>query len=294
MRSSAPVWVRVLLAAERAAQAAARVVTVLRDEALFAWLPPARRPAVNAALYAGQTSTYGPGGRFFSNGLFDWERAIIEHARFPRAGTILVGGAGGGRETSALLARGYSVIAFEPTPELVRAGARLVAGSKGSSFHEAAYADVVRASSGGGPLAAVLAGAHVDGVVLGWDSFVYLEPDERDPLFAALRHVAPRAPVLVSFRAPPPAEAAGTSTRRLRLWLRRLFAALGAPAVRRAGEMFSTTGGFLHGITAEELRLIAERHGYRVAHLAPTPSPHALLVPAAGAGREGTPDPNHP
>ena len=90
----------------------------IRDELLLAWIPPAERVALTAALYAGQ-STYLPGGPRFEGGLFAWEERALE--AFPRSGRVLLGAAGAGRELGALVARGFEVVAFDPCQPFVDA-----------------------------------------------------------------------------------------------------------------------------------------------------------------------------
>ena len=276
---TAPRWVRALLALDRGAHALARLVSALRDELLFAWVPPSRRADVTAALYAAQP-TYAPGGGTFRVGLFDWERALVETPPFPRAGRLLVGGAGGGREAVALRDRGYEVVAFEPVATLVRAGAPAVAERPGALLIRASYDDLVRAARGeASPLTPVLAGRRFDGVVLGWGSLAHVTEDEdRVALLRAVRAVAPAAPVILSFTDLLPPDPLGGRTAALRGRLRRLFASLGAPGRYRPGDRFTPWGGFSRDTDAAAIETLAQRAAYDVVCIASNPG-RAMLNP---------------
>ena len=282
---TAPGWVRALLALDRGAQALARLVSVVRDEVLFAWVPPSRRAELTAALYAGQT-TYAPGGGTFRAGLFDWERALIEMPPFPRTGRLLVGGAGGGREAVALRDRGYEVVAFEPVAALVRAGVPAVAERPGALLIRASYDDLVRAARGEpSPLAPALAAAGVDGVVLGWGSLGHVtEEEDRVALLRAVRAIAPAAPVILSFTDALAPDPRGSRTAALRRGLRRLFAALGAPARYRPGDRFTPWGGFSRDSDAAAIETLARSAAYDVVFIASNPG-RAMLTPGGGERR---------
>jgi hypothetical protein len=77
-------------------------------------------------LAFGESQAYQPESHAFRADWFPWERLALERW-FPRApARVLVGGAGGGRETLQLLDGGYDVVAFEPVVTLAHAlGARL-------------------------------------------------------------------------------------------------------------------------------------------------------------------------
>jgi hypothetical protein len=73
--------------------------------------------AYSDRIYAA-TSTYRADSPNFREGLFHWEEDMIARA-FPKPpGRVLVGGAGGGREAFALAARGFEVVAFDPSQGL--------------------------------------------------------------------------------------------------------------------------------------------------------------------------------
>jgi hypothetical protein len=76
--------------------------------------------AFNDIAYSGQ-AIYRPESALFKTELFPWESRAID-AHFPKApATVLIGGAGGGREALAFERRGHSVVAFEPAAALAEA-----------------------------------------------------------------------------------------------------------------------------------------------------------------------------
>ncbi len=286
-----PFWVRAVFALARVAQTLAAATAVLRDEMLLAWIPPARRDAITEALFARQR-TYAPGGATYDGGLFDWEVELLALPHVPRTGRVLVGGAGGGREVAALRARGYQVVAFEPSAPLARAGADALT-PDGTNFVRASYADLVRAANGdGGPLAAPLAalrgpgrGEGVDFVLLGWTSVSYvMEEPDRVALLRALRTLAPAAPVCLSFNEPTALNTGGRMATARRA-LRRLFATLGAPGQPRDRDRFLAWAGFFRESDPAEITALAHGSGYSVAFIASGPG-RAVLVPE-GTGEGG-------
>jgi hypothetical protein len=74
--------------------------------------------AYNDIAFSGQ-AMYRPGSDVFRDDLFPWEREAVK-AWFPAPpATVLIGGAGGGREALALARRGYAVTTFDPALGLV-------------------------------------------------------------------------------------------------------------------------------------------------------------------------------
>jgi hypothetical protein len=267
-------WVRSLLAADRAARGAARALAAVRDELLCAFVPPEARPLVNASIYDHETK-YLPSGRVFEAGLFEWELEALRRMQVPAGGTILLGGAGAGRELVGLCRLGYSVAAFEPSPRLV-AGLRAVAEREpGSSVAEGSYADLLPARRGRGPLAELVA-RRFDGVVFGWGSFSHvLSEQERSAVLEATRAIAPGAALLISHLPTQPG-AVGLARRRLRAVLSRIS----APGLEQPVTGFLPEGGFYVGLGSDGLRDIAEAAGYHVASSNPHPYPHAILLPS--------------
>lgn len=285
MSATIPRWARALLLLDRAVHSTVRLAALARSEVLLAGLDPAQRDAVNAAVFSAE-DTYSPGGPTYARGLFAWEREAIGRAPFPPSGRVLLGGGGGGRELSGLCALGYEVVAFEPAPALSDAMLRVAADLPVARAYRGSYADLARAARGdGGPLAA-LVGVPFDAVVLGWASFTHLtDADARSSLLAALRALAPGAPVLLSYLGPDDDGRANGRVERLRAPLRRwLSLALGRPPAA-PGEGFVPGAGFFQRFTATEIERLAAEAGYTVASSALEPYPHAVLVPATPSGR---------
>ena len=274
-----PAWARALLLADRAVHSTVRLAALVRTELLLAGLSPGEREAVNAAVFSAE-DTYAPGGPTFSQGLFAWERAAVATDPFPRSGRVLLGGAGGGRELAGLSALGYEVVAFEPAPALAAALREVVAGLSRATALEGSYADLVRAVHGeDGPLGA-LAGSRFDAVVLGWASFSHLtDPAAREALLAALRSLAPSAPVLLSYLGPDDDGRANGRVERLRDPVRRALARVAGRDPAAAGEGFIPGAGFYQRFTPEEIEGMAAAAGYEVAMHEREPYPHALLAP---------------
>jgi hypothetical protein len=277
MKEKAPLLVRALLVLDRVMSALWRASVMIRDEALWAWTSQPDRERTNRAIY-GRLKTYLPGGVTFEEGLFDWERAAITSSSFPPSGRILLGAAGGGRELAELCKMGYEVVAFEPAPALAESARAVAFPYPESKVIFASFADIVRAArNGSGPLAPHVCAREFHGVILGWTSFSYVGREERDALLKALRVLAPRAPVLLSYLV------AGDSSEgrqgRIRRWFRLLLRLTGAPALAAPGDGFQPWMGFFQTLTPEEVRSLADRTGYKPVYVKGPPAPHALFVP---------------
>jgi hypothetical protein len=278
---SVPRWVRAIQKVDRLAWYAFHGYEVLRDELLLSWLDARQRSAVIDRAYRDQR-VYLPGGATFERGLFSWERALLARPEVPRAGRVLLGAAGGGRELKALIERGFEPVAFEPNPVL-REGAEQVARehpAAGAIVLDGVYADLEPAVVAAGPLAALAARAPYDLVVLGWGSITHvLTHDEQRSLLVAARALAPRAPLITSFFLRPDVGYGGR-TEQLRTTLRSVFSALGAPNQHiEPGLAYEAGGGFVYAFSESEVQAIAHEAGYAVVLLESSPFPHALLVP---------------
>ena len=271
-----PRWASALLSAHRALELAHSQRVAATLEVLRVGVPASARAPITDAIFARQR-TYAPGGQRFAEALHDWEQAALEHPAWPRAGRVLVGGAGGGRELAALADRGYEVSAFEPSglaDDLARAAA---AAPTPCEALRGDYADLVRALTlGDGPLRPFGAPARFDAVVLGWASLSHvLEPAARRALLIALRRAHPAAPVLLSVhrRHDGPGLPAGVRA------VRRLARALGWPGASLPEPVaFTPFTGFIYRFTEADLRALAAEAGY-AATVRMTPYAHALLVP---------------
>lgn len=257
-------------------QWAAQAERIVRAEALLSLLPAHHREEVTLHTYS-CLRAYLPGGEIFEGGLAQWEVELLEHPATPRNGRVLLAGAGGGREILALGERGYEIFAFEPSVVL-RTGAEEVASRfAGSRCVHGSYADIVRAVRGSGPLAD--APWPFDLVYFGWGSFTHLlsSPEQRAVL-AAVRSLAPNAPLLLSFwvRWHHP----GSKTERARGLVRRALTVVRgvAPA---PGLDFDDRAGFGHCFERPEFEALARNAGYSVALFEERGFPHAILVPAS-------------
>jgi len=277
MKEKAPLLVRALLILDRVMSAMRRTSVMVRDETLWAWTSRQGRERTNRAIYSG-LKTYLPGGATFDEGLFEWERVAITSAFFPPSGRILVGAAGGGRELAGLSKLGYEVVAFEPAPALAAAARAVASAYPRSQVVSASYADVVRSMENGtGPLAPHVCGREFHGVILGWTSFSYVWREERDVLLKALRALAPRAPVLLSYLMADDRSEGRMGV--MRRGFRRLLRFAGAPALAEPGDGFQSWSGFFQTLTPEEVQSLAERTGYKPVYVKGPPAPHALFVP---------------
>jgi hypothetical protein len=276
----APLWARALLASDRLAARLENVRASVRDEALLAWIAPAQRTALTASVYA-DLPTYLPGGARYRSGLFSWEKRLLEMPQVPRAGRVLLGACGPGRELVELVARGFAVVAFDPCEPFVEAARGAIPPGHDAQVVLASYDAVVDAAAGrGGALATACAGKRFDLVVLGWGSLSHVMPSSaRAALLGALRALAPEAPVLASFGLVTEIAPWGHGKGRLRDALRRLFAAAGAPGVSEDHDHFLPTTGFLAYLDRGELQRLARESGYEIAEMDEAPYPHALLTP---------------
>jgi hypothetical protein len=229
-----------------------RALAMVRSECLWAVTSAGQRRRFNRFLYD-RDATYLPGGAYYDQGLFDWEREIIEND-FPNNGTILVGGAGGGREVKALIELDYYVIASEPSSKAFSELKKLE-GEKCKVF-QTSYSEWIAQK--------LFSFERIDAVLLGWGSFSYLYSNaERVAFLRYIRKIAPSAPVLLSFLCP----ALGPRSRLEKL---RWFT--------NAGDAFNSVHGFVHFSTPEEIKGLAHSTGYAIKKGNLIPYPHVLLV----------------
>ncbi len=189
-------------------------------------------------------------------GPLSWEPAWWDAALPPPPARVLVGGAGAGREVTALEARGYRVDAFEPAPALAEALAGACHGQSWTLTHEAVAA-------GRGPT------GPYDAVLLGWGSLSHvLEDSDRRALMrrcAALTDGPILASVFLRDDRRP--------TRPAALGARLGAALLGAERPLHPGVFFLPAVGFLVGFDPSELEALGREAG-RVTELTAAPFPH--------------------
>jgi hypothetical protein len=107
------------LRATTAVDAAYRMFDRVRSALVTKYAPDSVLAAYSDRMYAA-TSTYRADSPNFREGLFHWEDDMIARVFPAPPGRVLVGGAGGGREAFALAARGFEVVAFDPSDGLAR------------------------------------------------------------------------------------------------------------------------------------------------------------------------------
>ncbi len=244
---------RALLAVDRFATRVHTLEATLRDEILWACIPPEQRDAMTSAIYA-RDRGYVAGGARFEARLFEWEARLLEHPRVPRRGRVLIGGAGGGRELRVMCERGYEVTAFEPCEDLQRAAHAVAASYAGARVLRGSYRDLDAAARGEGALASLSNDAPYALVIAGWRSLSHvIEEEERVAMFRSLARIAKGAPILASFLSHRGPRAEGRAQRALR----RTLARLGAPAVAPEGASFIPSAGFAVALAREDIERLA-------------------------------------
>jgi hypothetical protein len=273
--SAVPRWASALMSMHRALEALHAQGAAATLELLRTGLPASARGPFTDAIYARQP-TYAPGGARFGEGLFDWERAALEHPAWPRAGRVLLGGGGGGRELAALSDRGHEVVAFEPSALIDELSRAARAAPTRCEALRGDYDALVQAlTTGGGPLRSLAPPATFDAVVLGWGSLTpVVEPPAQAALLSALRRAYPAAPVLLSVMQ----RLEGAPPRAARV-VRDVARGLGWPGASLPEAVAVTPlAGFIYRFTEAEIRALAAAAGYDAA-VRMKPYAHAVLVP---------------
>jgi len=192
--------------------------------------------------------------------LFPWERRWFAEALPPAPASILVGGAGDGRETRCLAEAGYRVLGFDP---VAPTGGPILRG--GYEDLTAGDTELARRVREAGPW---------DAVLLGWGSYTHVVAAQaRAGLLARLRTLS-TGPVLVSYwRAPVPAGRAKRAGYRIGRWVGR------GAATDLAADGVRPHCGYVHRFHREEIETLAARAGYRVSFGPPGVYGHATLRP---------------
>ena len=198
--------------------------------------------AYNDLAYGG-TAVYDANAPQFREALFNWEEEMVRTFPAPPA-SVLVGGAGGGREAFELGARGYTVTAFEPSRVLAQS-MRDRAAATGAPVRALVgrYEDL--------PVLRTLDGKEVDlrndpafgAALFGWTSYSHIRQSaNRSAALAGFARLT-NGPVFASFFKRPvdtvSAHALSAFTTR-RGW-------------RRDGDRFSPNIGFFHESTIAEI-----------------------------------------
>jgi len=274
---------------DRQVTRAYRIHEVVRDELLLAFTTSSHRSRLTMLAYGAAPAVYGPGGRHFDPGLFDWEESALGFMKVGKESRVLVGGIGGGRELPALAQRAGVVVAFEPSGALLELARRVAEPFENVSLYQGTYEDFVTAvRERRGPLAA-LCGPY-DAIILGRGSFAHVtDESEHRAVLGALRSSSPRAPILVSFAVRPASRYERSLSTRARRELRGVLTRLGGRNVG-PGLRYEVRRGFIYDFSEEEMRALADGAGYRVHEFGFSPyalrgggrpPAHALLVPKA-------------
>lgn len=244
--------------------AAYQVFDVVRSEVLAASVPPRHWPSfVRSAYDANQLMR----SDAHNASLYAWEQHAID-GFFPAApATVLVGGAGAGREVRGLLERGYRVSAFDPAGALVDHGRAELHSDALLAFAVGGYEELISDEL------ELRRHAPYDAVVLGWGSFSHVgDPAIRAALPRALRALCPSGPVLISWIAQKPV---GPKREALRRVLR-------ASGLRHhdGATSYRPHQGFVHSPSEAALRALAASGGYEVAHFDAS-VPYSVWIPAS-------------
>ncbi|HSW22421.1 MAG TPA: hypothetical protein VLJ62_06620 [Burkholderiaceae bacterium] len=197
--------------------------------------------------------------------LHEWEGPWFAGSLPAAPARVLIGGAGVGREAVALAARGLSVDAFDPAPDLVAACRR--------ALREGAWVDVLtyEAFSAlvlGGPAntdaARHLRSQRYDAILLGSGSLAHvLDANEHSGLLRACAALCPAGPVLMSFYCDDDGVAprAGLATRTGRRIGRMLAALRGLKGAASDRLSYRPHGGFAYTFTRQEVEALAASIG---------------------------------
>jgi len=198
--------------------------------------------AYNDMAY-GATAVYDASAPQFRDQLFNWEVEMVRTFPGP-PGSVLVGGAGGGREAFELSARGYAVTAFEPSRVLAQS----------MRDRAAATGAAVRVLVGryeNLPVLRTLDGETIDlstsppfaAALFGWTSYSHIRRSaDRAAALAGLARLADGRVYASFFKA----RADKTTTHALSAWTSRR-------GWRRDGDRFSPNIGFFHESAISEI-----------------------------------------
>jgi hypothetical protein len=172
---------------------------------------------------------------------------------------VLVGGAGGGRETLALVERGYRVTAFDPSEALARSLAGHAYGGDALAVYRARYEDLPRLTSLSGAAETALdALPSIDAAIVGWGSFSHLRTHRLRVRTLLSLGQATSGPILVSFLGLYDDERTPASR------LGRLRHRLPRRAGRSVADVFSAHIGFYHRTNEREVEALAEAAGLEI------------------------------
>lgn len=208
--------------------------------------------------------------------LRDWERAWFKSRLPPAPARVLVGAAGLGPEVSHLVALGYTVDAFDPSPSAAAACTEIGAGIA----LVCCYQDLAAAVLDGGKIATEIAKQRYDAIILGLGSLSHLlDSEDRQRLLLSCDRICREGPILASF-----VDAIQYSSFGRGRGLGTRFG-LAGKRLRRNGEhsdpkrvVFGSGFGFLFGFTREDIESLARSIDRRVIWEVKHSDPHVTLV----------------
>ena len=255
-----PVRVRLAIRSDRWFK---RMISVLRAVHQGIWLGALRSSdfaAANAAAYA-RWERY-RNDDYNKSGLVDWEIEAIRR-NFPPGSRVLVPSAGGGREVLGLQAMGYHAVGFDPSPELVSGGQRLIAETDST-------AQLTLSPPDGLPVGIA---EHFDAILFGWGGYIHVRGRAaRISMLEGLRRtVEPNAPMVVSFFLRSPGDRTFPTTVRVASAIRR---------IRRSREPIelgdTVAATFDHYFTWDEIGAELAEGGFTVIESSAFPSAHVV------------------
>jgi len=209
------------------------------------------------AMYEVGERTYGKGKGSYRNsewnkkGLFDWEEEVVKR-HFSSCRTILVAGAGGGREVYALRRMGYEADGFDCNPRLVDSAQEL--------FRKEGMPVTFLLAE---PDSCPAMGRIYDGLIVGWGAFTHIEGSGRRIAFLRQMRRCARtgSPLLISFFS-------RTHMNRLELKMTYLCASIVRRLLGRQGVGYGDSlnlTGYAHFFSRDEIAAELEAAGFRLA-----------------------------
>jgi hypothetical protein len=184
------------------------------------------------------------------SGLWDWEEKAI-HTHFQSCSPLLVAGVGGGREVFALSQLGYEVDSFECNERLVDFANSFLAKAGIATTVRHAPQDICPDFD-----------RVYGGLIVGWSAYTHIQGRQRriEFLKKMRSHVAPQAPILLSFHyrseANPSYPLTAFSGNLIRRLLRRELIEVGDTLLHQCG--------CAHYFTQEEIEFELNQSGFKL------------------------------
>jgi hypothetical protein len=256
----------------------------LREEMILLFGTNEFYSAYNDLAYA-SAEQYAPSSRRFRAGLFEWEKAAIEH-HFPKPpARILIGAAGGGREAFALAEKGYQVTAFEPCFRLVQEMAakaetcggqiQVLVGSCQDLWRreERANSESIRIPQL--PVAEQLPKFH--GIVLGWGSLSHIpaRKDREKLLLTCSRMLETEGALLASYLGSFNPKNNSNRPTSIRGRIRHAIRTYGKG---ESNDHFYSNLGYVHRLDREEIAATASKASLSIVHSCHDPTVYPYCV----------------